>query len=108
MPDGKVLPNPPSYAEFTRYAESCVKPEDSLLRHCGKVTEGMPPKPIFADDLDVGERARVRDICRAAGVRERPLLDDCMLDVSMFGDNSAADVFRSAPQPIKEIRPTFP
>jgi hypothetical protein len=60
MPDGHVLPNPPSFAEFTRYAESWrVKAEESLLCNEGKVPPGMPPKPTFADDLNPTERARV-------------------------------------------------
>jgi hypothetical protein len=46
MRDGKVLPNPPSYAEFTQYADSWrVDPADSLLCAGGKVVPGMPPKP---------------------------------------------------------------
>jgi hypothetical protein len=109
MRDGTVLPNPPSYKVFTDYAKRWrVDPADSLLCAAGTVVPGMPPKPTTAEDLSPAERERVGAICVRAGVQAGPLLEDCMLDVSMFGDNSAADAFRTAPQPIKEIRPTFP
>jgi hypothetical protein len=110
MPDGNVLPNPPSYAAFIRYADSWrVKPEESLLCHSREVPPGMPPKPISAADLDPRERERVQAICMAAGVRVGPLLDDCMLDVSVLGGaNWVVGPFLSAPAPIKQITPTFP
>jgi hypothetical protein len=47
----------------------------------------------------------VEAICRRAGVKEGPLLDDCMLDVSVLNDNSAADVFVYAPTPVSVIKP---
>ena len=109
MRDGTVLPNPPSYAQFTRYADSWrIKPEESLL--CGdKVAPGMPGKPIYASDLGPSEREHLRAVCVEAGVREASLLEDCMLDVSVLGENSwVTNPFVSAPPPTKQIKPTFP
>jgi hypothetical protein len=110
MRDGTVLPNPPSYAQFTRYADSWrVKPKESLLCHSGAVKPGMPSKPISATDLNPSERERVRAICITAGVAAGALLDDCMLDVSVLGNEKwVTDPFISAPVPVKEIAPTFP
>jgi hypothetical protein len=109
MSDGTVLHNPPSYAEFTRYADSWrVEPAASLLCDEGKVSPGMPQKPISAGDLTPAERMRVVPICLAAGVHDDTLQWDCALDVSLSGDNSAANAFLSVPSPTKTIRPTFP
>jgi hypothetical protein len=107
--DGTPLQNPFTYADFSDYAESWrVTPEASLLCNDGKVQPGMPTQPFYVSDLTGAERERLRRICTERGVRAGPLLDDCMLDVSMFNNNSAADPFRSAPGPIQDIKPTFP
>lgn len=108
--DGTVLPNPPPFADFTRYADSWrVKPADTLLCPAGKVTSGMPAKPISASDLDPNERALARSTCTAAHVKEGPLLDDCSLDVSILGNQGwVTEPFAAAPTPVKQITPTFP
>jgi hypothetical protein len=109
MRDGTALPNPPTYQEFTRYGESWrVQPAESVLCTTGAVVPGMPTKPVYGQDLPEPERNRVERICREAGVKEGPFLDDCMLDVSVLGDNSAANPFVSIRAPIRDIRPTFP
>jgi hypothetical protein len=106
MNGGTVLKRPPTFDEFRRYADSWrVDPADSLLCGGGKVQPGMPTQPIYAGDLPPQERERVRAICRRAGVKEGPHFDDCMLDVSLLGDDSAATVFVNAPVPISVIRP---
>lgn len=110
MRDGTVLPNPPSYAEFTRYADSWrVQPKESLLCQTGAVPPGMPPRPTSASNLSSQERERVQAICTKAGVKSGPLLEDCMLDVSVLGNKSWVTApFVSALMPVKEITPTYP
>jgi hypothetical protein len=106
---GKPLRSPFSYSEFHNYANSWrVKPADSLLL-CGKeVQPGWPEKPIYVDNLPRQERDRAQGICAQAGVKTGPLLDDCMLDVSLLGTNSAANVFLKTPVPTRALTPTFP
>jgi hypothetical protein len=106
MRDGRVVKEPISGNDFRNYADSWrADPADSLLCDDGKVQPGMPTTSIRATDLPSHEQERVRGICLRAGVTPGPVLDDCMLDVSMLGYNSAADVFIDAPVPIKVLIP---
>jgi hypothetical protein len=106
MRDGTVLKKPVSGDQFHRYGESWrVAPADSIICGRGRVAAGMPTRQYYSDDLVPRERDRVRAICTAKGVKEGPLLDDCMLDVSLL-KNSAADAFVHAPVPKEVIRPS--
>jgi len=105
MRDGTVLKEPFSFATFTQYADSWrIDPKESLLCGDGPTEHGMPTNPTYAENLPAQERERVRAICSRAGVKD-PLLDDCSVDVSLFGNPSAADVFVYAPTPVKAVRP---
>jgi hypothetical protein len=106
--DGKVVKAPPiSGDDFRKYLETWrVDPADSLLCSDGKVLPGMPSQSIYASDLPPEEQERVKKICTRAGVQIGPVLDDCMLDVSLLGDDSAANVFKNAPVPVSVIRPS--
>jgi VWD domain-containing protein len=106
MRDGRLVNDPMSASDFRSYADSWrVDPADSLLCDDGKVKPGMPTSAIYASDLPKQEQERVRGICLRTGVKPGPLLNDCMLDVSMLGYNSAADVFVHAPSPTKVLIP---
>ena len=102
--DGTVLTNPFSFEDFYhRYGESWrVAPGESLLSVCGdrNVERGNPRRPFYAKDLDPAVYARTRAVCTAAGVKEGPLLDACTLDVAVIGNDAAAKVFVSMPDPI--------
>lgn len=101
--DGTVLTNSFSFEDlYNRYGESWrVGSDESLLSVCGERTErGNPRKPFYAKDLDQKTYQRTRAVCTAAGVKEGPLLDACTLDVAVIGNDAAAKVFVSAPNPV--------
>jgi hypothetical protein len=107
---GKPLESPFSYEEFQNYAYSWgVSATDSFLLRCGEWERPrMPKAPIYASNLPAPERKRVQQICTQKGVKNQPLLDDCMLDVSLLRANAAADVFLNTPVPTRVLRPTYP
>lgn len=100
--DGAVLKIPFAFEEFyRRYGDSWrVKPADSMLNVCGETKEGIPDKPFYAKDLDRQLAKEVMAVCNAAGVREGPLLDACMIDVAFTGDKSAAKVHALTRHPL--------
>jgi hypothetical protein len=109
MRDGTALRPPIPWRSWARYADSWrVATSDSLLCHVGKVPPGMPQQQIYADSLKPQERERARAVCMRAGVRDQALLDDCTLDVSLLGKDSAADVFVYAPPARKVMKPLPP
>ena len=102
--DGTVLTNPFSFDElYRRYGESWrVAPSESLLSACGdrSVERGNPSRPFFAKDLDRSIYDRTRAVCIAAGVTGDAFLDACTLDVAVIGNDAAANVFVTLPQPV--------
>jgi hypothetical protein len=42
-----------------------------------------------------------------ASIKNRTLVDDCALDVSLLLANTAADVFMKVPDPAQALRPTY-
>lgn len=100
---GTVLNVPFAFDEFYRlYGESWrVGPRESLLNVCGGVREsGIPSKPFTPRDLKPQLAQRVKAICTAAGVKEGPLLDACMIDVAFTGKKSAAIIHARTRQPV--------
>jgi len=109
MREGTVLTTPFAFDDlYHGYADSWRVPaRDSLLSVCGeKVVElGIPAKPFFAQDLNPRVYQRTRAVCAAAGVKAGPLLDACILDVAVIGEDAAAQVFVDMPAPVLEARP---
>jgi hypothetical protein len=100
---GTILQIPFSFKSFyLRYGESWrVKPAQSMLNACGKVKEsGLPTKTFYAGDLDPQTAARVRAICTKTGVRDKALLDACMIDVAFTGKASAARIYATTRPPV--------
>jgi hypothetical protein len=100
---GAILQIPFSFKSFyLRYGESWrVKPAQSMLNVCGKAKEsGRPTEPFYAGDLDPQIRARTRAICTKTGVREKALLDACMIDVAFIGKASAARIYATTRPPV--------
>jgi hypothetical protein len=95
--DGAVVSAPfPFETLYHRYADSWrVGPDDSVLSACGeaKAEPGLPRKPFFAKDLPAKIYKKARAVCTSAGVKIKPLLDACTLDVAVIGDDSAAKVY---------------
>jgi hypothetical protein len=94
---GTVLTAPFPYATlYHEYADSWrVSEKESLLSVCGDgaIETGIPTRPFYAKDLDPQLYKRARDVCRAAGVRDKSFLEACTLDVAVIGDEKAAQVF---------------
>ena len=107
---GAVLAQPVSFDNlYHLYGDSWrVPPAQSLpAQLCGdKGTERANPQRLFTPaDLEPKLRARTREVCQAAGVKEGALLDSCMLDTAVLGDRNAARVFAGAPPPRAVLRP---
>jgi hypothetical protein len=102
LADGVVLKEPVSFEVlYQRYGASWRVPSgQSLLCKDQKINPGIPAKPFYANDLNRDQSERAREICTKAGVKERSALEDCMLDVTVLGTVSAANVFVHAPPPV--------
>ena len=102
--DGTLLTNPFPFEDlYHGFADSWRVPaKESLLSACGVkgVERGIPSKPFYASDLDPEVYERTRRVCTAAGVEAGALLDACILDVAVIGDEAAAQVFVGAHRPI--------
>ncbi len=110
MPDGTTLSKSPSYKDFIAFSRSwLVNSTESLICKTPTAVYQSPAKPISANDLDPKERERVQRICSEAGVRDNTLLGDCMLDVSVLGEQkSVIEPFQSVRAPSSHVTPTFP
>jgi hypothetical protein len=101
--DKTVLQQPVSFTDlYRRYGDSWRVPADASLpaRLCGgKVENGNPEKPFYANDLNPKDYKQARAICMEAGVKEPVLLDACTLDTAVLGDKAAARVFVRANPP---------
>lgn len=101
LADGVVLREPVSFEVlYQRYGASWhVPPGQSLL--CQKeVKSGIPAKPFYANNLNRDQSQRAQKSCATAGVNKPAALQDCMLDVTVLGTASAANVFVHAPPPV--------
>jgi von Willebrand factor type D domain len=101
--DGTVLKSPFRFELlYGDYAKSWRVPfsNQSILSPCGEPREQrVPDKPFFANDLDKQLAKRNQAICMQAGVKEKPLLDACTIDVAVIG-SGAAKVFAGMPAPV--------
>ncbi|HEV3513881.1 MAG TPA: hypothetical protein VGS05_19395 [Candidatus Sulfotelmatobacter sp.] len=77
---------------YRQFANSWrIKQSESLFHYwpgesTAKFTDlTMPLKPVNAVSLSSDARSKAESICRAFGVRNQPLLDDCILDVGLTG-----------------------
>ncbi len=106
--DGAVLSTPFAFdAFYHRYADSWRVPEKaSLLSPCGLTVKerGAPERTFYASDLDPKLAEKTRAVCAAAGVKPGPLLEACILDVAVIGNDLAAKVFVDGHAPVAEGR----
>jgi hypothetical protein len=92
--DGRLLASPPDFdALYKDFAESWrVTPETTLFDYApGESTEtftnrDMPVEPVTLEDLGPAERARAESVCREAGLRSGPALEECLFDYALTGD----------------------
>ncbi len=98
---GGVLTAPFYFGGFySRYGDSWRLYERSLLSVCGEQPEpGNPTAPFYAKDLPQELYQHARGVCTNAGVQGNALLDD-YLDVGVIGEDSAANAFVNARQPV--------
>jgi len=106
--DGTVFTSPFAFGDlYQHYADSWrVNPSESLLTACGASTEqGIPTKPFYTEDLDPADAKRARDICTMTEMTEG-LLDACILDVAVMGDQPVeAYAGRLAPNHVGIVLP---
>jgi len=98
---GTVLREPVSFTDlYRRYADSWRVPKDeSMICKDMKLETGIPTQPFYASDLDPKQRERALAVCRAAGVKNEALLEACVLDTTVIGNETAAKVFARLPAP---------
>ena len=105
--DGAVLREPVSFSDlYTRYGESWRVPvAKTLFTEVTKATAGNPTKPLFAQDLTPAQAAHALAACKAAGIVNHDLLNDCTLDTTVLHDDAAVKVFTTVHEPIHVLRP---
>lgn len=102
--DGKPLLAPyPIEKLYGSYGESWrVSGKQSMLRVCGPAKEqGAPKAPFYAANLDRETAAAARKVCLAQGIKNKALLDACMIDVAMLGAEKATPIYRQLRAPLK-------
>jgi hypothetical protein len=89
---------------YHTYAESWrVLPRESLFT--GETKFGVPAKAFYASDLTREQSAHARAACEAAGIKNRTLLDSCILDTTVLHDDTAVKVFVTLSPPHHVIKP---
>lgn len=101
---GKVLSTPLSFEDiYGEYATSWrISERESVLSACkqDQAENSVPEKPFYAEDLEPEVREKAKEVCTGKGVQEGPLLQACILDVAVIGDEAAAEVFTKLPSPV--------
>jgi hypothetical protein len=93
---GAVLITPFAFNQlYHEFADSWRVPEEeSLLAPCGeRVARGIPQKPFYADDLPPHLREQAQRACSAASIREKALIEACIIDVAFTGREEAAKAY---------------
>ncbi|MGC2077281.1 MAG: hypothetical protein WA728_14830 [Xanthobacteraceae bacterium] len=107
--DGAILKEPVSFSDlYNKYAESWRVPAAKrLFTEAITTTAGNPDKPIFAQDLTSAQKAHAVAACKAAGIVNQDLLNDCTLDTTVLHDDVAVKAFTKVHAPIRVIRPVI-
>jgi hypothetical protein len=93
---GGVLVVPFAFNQlYHEFADSWrVADKESLLAPCGeRVVTGSPKAPFYANDLPLQLRERAQRVCTAAHIRDKSLLEACIIDVAFTGREEAAKVY---------------
>jgi hypothetical protein len=107
--DGAILKEPVSFSDlYNKYGESWRVPAAKrLFTEAIRTTAGNPATPIFAQDLTSDQKAHALAACKAAGIVNQDLLDDCTLDTTVLHDDVAVKAFTKVNAPIRVIRPVL-
>jgi hypothetical protein len=81
-----------------------VAPNESLFSAEGRPRPSGPVAGLTVAGLDKAKAAQARKLCLERGIKDKPLLDDCILDVSVMGKPEVADSFVFAPKPKVVVR----
>ncbi|MGB6760586.1 MAG: VWD domain-containing protein [Xanthobacteraceae bacterium] len=93
---------------YNKYGESWRVPAAKrLFTEEIRTTAGNPDTPIFAQDLISDQKAHALAACKAAGIVNQDLLDDCTLDTTVLHDDVAVNAFTKVHGPIRVIRPVL-
>jgi hypothetical protein len=85
---------------YGQFADSWrVDPAKSLFVELPPAPAGAPKKPLTAEDLDPADKAHALEVCKAAGITNAALLDDCVLDTTVLKDDAAVKVFTKVALP---------
>ena len=93
---------------YTTFADSWrVDPAKSLFVELPPAQVGAPAKPLTAKDLTPADKAHAITVCKAAGVTNKALLDDCILDTTVLKDDAAVKIFTKVAAPKFVIKPVL-
>jgi hypothetical protein len=70
-----------------------VQARQSLLGEGRGVKYGVPARPFYAQDLPPEDAKRARALCEGAGVQDKQLFEDCVLDVAVLKDEAAVKAY---------------
>ncbi len=85
-----------------------VQPRQSLFANEGLIKFGIPSRPFYARDLPPEAAARARSWCEREGVKDKDLLEDCVLDTVVLNDKAAARAFVHRPTLLRTVvKPVF-
>ena len=80
-----------------------VPPRQSLFANLDVIKFGIPSRPFYAQDLPPEAAARARSYCEREGVRDKDLLEDCVLDTVVLNDKAAARAFVHRPTLLRTV-----
>jgi len=114
--NGVVLQKPAAYSApspavdfadlYGIYADGWrVDPAKSLFVEEPTTKIGVPTKPFFASDLSPAAAAHAKTVCKAAGITNPSLLDDCILDTTVLNDDAAVKIYTKIRPPKLIIKP---
>jgi len=93
---------------YGQFADSWrVDPAKSLFVELPPARIGAPEKPLTAQDLAPADKAHATAVCKAAGIRNAALLDDCILDTTVLKDDAAVKIFTKVAPPRLVIKPVL-
>ena len=86
-----------------------VQARQSLLGKGRGAKYGVPKRPFYAQDLPPEDAKRARALCERAGVQDKQLFEDCMIDVAVLKDEAAVKAYvgqtlgqgSSVPKPVR-------
>ena len=93
---------------YHTYADSWRVPSNgSLFNVKSNIEPGIALKTFGPTDLDAATRAAATAKCTAAGVTNKDLLNDCIIDNAVLKDPMASKVFVKMRTPVRVMRPVF-